>query len=50
MNYKCSEEGDDSGMWLLFGVDIWTCNIGITCELVGGGGDTFDGGDILDFG
>ena len=49
MNFKGLEEGDDGGMWLLFGVDIRTCNIGITCELVGGSGDTFDGGDILDF-
>ena len=35
---------------LLLGMDDWTCNIGITCVLVGGGGDTLGGGDICEFG
>ena len=32
------------------GIDDWTCNIGITCVLVGGGGNTLGGGDICEFG
>lgn len=38
MNFKCLDEGDR------------TCNIGITCVLVEGGGDTLGGGDICEFG
>jgi hypothetical protein len=48
MNFKCSEEGDDSGVWLLSWMDVWTCNIGVACEFVGGGGDTLGGGDICE--
>ena len=47
MNFKCSEEGDDGGVWLLFWMDVWICNIEVACELVGSGGDTFGGGDIF---
>lgn len=49
MNIKYSNEGDDGGVWFLLGMDDWTCNIGIACELVGGGDDTFSGGDICEF-
>ena len=50
MNFKCSEEGDDGGVWLLFGMDVWICNTGLVCELVGSCGNSFGGGDILDYG
>lgn len=39
MNFKCSEEGDDGRVWLLLGMDVWTCNIWMAYEFVGGGGD-----------
>ena len=47
MNFKCLEKGDDGGVWFLLGMDDWTCKI--ACELVGGGDDTFGGGDICEF-
>ena len=50
MNYKCLEEGDDGRMWLLLGMDDWTCNIGMACEVIGCGGDTLGGGDMFELG
>jgi hypothetical protein len=43
-------KGDDGGVWLLFWMDVWIYNIEVTCELVGGGGDTLGGGDICELG